>query len=253
MLNHKFFLSHTVMMGPTQVPTHSSDIIKIPTADYEFGANFIDPKLMLIGRVLTDGNLNARIKCNLTDNLTIFYNGQLTSKKDKSQGVVSCDYKGSDYRTKLQIGSGSLYAANYIQHVTPHLSLGGEVFWIGEHRQSCIGYAARYETDKMIASGQVSSSGVVIMNYVHKVVSEKISLVADFMYNLMSRDVTASVGYDYVFRQCRLRGKIDSNGVTSAYLEEVLPIPGDGLRFLVSAEVDHVKKDYKFGFGVTVG
>lgn len=37
-----------------------------------------------------------------------------------------------------------------MQSVTPHLSLGGEVFWAGQHRKSGLGYAARYETDKMV-------------------------------------------------------------------------------------------------------
>lgn len=52
-----------------------------------------------------------------------------------------------------------------------------------------------------------------------------------------SRDVTASVGYDYMLRQARVRGKIDSNGVASALLEERLSM---GLNFLLSAELDHV-------------
>jgi len=37
-----------------------------------------------------------------------------------------------------------------LQSVSPHLSLGGEVFWAGQHRKSGIGYAARYNTDKMV-------------------------------------------------------------------------------------------------------
>ncbi|KAF9615241.1 hypothetical protein IFM89_022503 [Coptis chinensis] len=62
-----------------------------------------------------------------------------------------------------------------------------------------------------VATGQVASNGMVALNYVHKLY-ENVSLVLDFMFNLMSRDITASVGYDYILRQCRLRGKIDSNG-----------------------------------------
>ncbi|CAL5381839.1 unnamed protein product [Camellia sinensis] len=53
-LNQKFSLSHSVFMGPTEIPSQSSETIKIPTAHYEFGANFIDPKLILFGRILTD-------------------------------------------------------------------------------------------------------------------------------------------------------------------------------------------------------
>ncbi|GMP78762.1 hypothetical protein CsSME_00034575 [Camellia sinensis var. sinensis] len=53
-LNQKFSLSHSVFMGPTEIPSQSSETIKIPTAHYEFGANFIDPKLILFGTILTD-------------------------------------------------------------------------------------------------------------------------------------------------------------------------------------------------------
>lgn len=104
-------------MGPMELPSQSAETIKIPTAHYEFGANFIDPKvaiciinaffafqillliyplnycilltinivrvlegclqLMLFGRVLTDGRLNARVKCDLTDELTLKANAQV--------------------------------------------------------------------------------------------------------------------------------------------------------------------------------
>ncbi|GAB4849967.1 hypothetical protein Ancab_029267 [Ancistrocladus abbreviatus] len=248
-LNPKFALSHSVFMGPTEIPSQSTETIKIPTAHYEFGANFIDPKLMLVGRILTDGRLNARVKWDLTDNLTMKANAQLTNEPHMSHGMATFDYKGRDYRAQFQVGNGALLGASYIQSVTPNLSLGGEVFWAGQHRKSGVGYAARYNTDKMVATGQVASTGMVALNYVQKV-SEKVSLATDLMYNYMSREVTSSVGYDYILRQCRLRGKIDSNGCTSTFLEERLNM---GLNFILSAEIDHRKKDYKFGFGLTVG
>ncbi|VFQ76557.1 unnamed protein product [Cuscuta campestris] len=248
-LNQRFSLSHSVFMGPTEVPSQSTETIKIPTAHYEFGANFIDPQMMLFGRLMTDGRLNARLKCDLSENLSLKGNAQLTSEQHMSHGMVNFDYKGKDYRTQFQLGSGALLGASYIQSVTPHLSLGGEVFWAGQHRKSGIGYVGRYNTDKMVAAGQVASTGIVALSYVQKV-SEKVSLASDFMYNYLSRDVTASFGYDYILRQCRLRGKIDSNGCITSFLEERLNM---GLNFILSAEVDHKKKDYKFGFGITVG
>ncbi|XP_019168385.1 PREDICTED: mitochondrial import receptor subunit TOM40-1-like [Ipomoea nil] len=248
-LNQRFSLSHSVFMGPTEIPSQSTETIKIPTSHYEFGANFIDPKLMLLGRLMTDGRLNARVKCDLSENLSLKANAQLSNEPHMSQGMVNFDYKGKDYRSQFQLGNGGLLGANYIQSVTPHLSLGGEVFWAGQHRKSGIGYAARYNTDKMVATGQVASTGLVALNYVQKV-SEKVSLATDFMYNYISGDVTASVGYDYILRQCRLRGKIDSTGCVAAFLEERLNM---GVNFILSAEVDHKKKDYKFGFGLTVG
>lgn len=38
------------------------------------------------------------------------------------------------------------------------------------------------------------------------------SLASDFMWNWNAREATASFGYDYMLRQCRLRGRIDSEG-----------------------------------------
>lgn len=44
---HKLDLmfSNSVSMGPTEI--QSSEIVKIPTANYEFGANYIDPKVYI--------------------------------------------------------------------------------------------------------------------------------------------------------------------------------------------------------------
>nr|AQA29576.1 RCD1-SRO-TAF4 plant domain protein [Zea mays] len=110
-LNQKFFLSH-VFMGSLEVPAQGPETIKVPTAHYEFGANFLDPKLMLIGRVITDGRLNARVKCDLTDNLTLKVNAQFL------ESTLHLFVQGSDYRAQFQIGNNAFYGANYIQDVT---------------------------------------------------------------------------------------------------------------------------------------
>ncbi|KAJ4832274.1 hypothetical protein Tsubulata_012221 [Turnera subulata] len=248
-LNQNFSLSHSVLMGPMELPSQGGETFKTPIANYEFGANYADPKLMLVGRVLTDGRLNARVKWDITDDIGLRANAQLTSEPHMSHCIAHIDYKRKNWRSQFQFGNGALLGMTYIQTVTPNLALGGEVFWAGVPRKSGVGYAARYETDKMVATGQVASTGMVALSYVQKI-SQKVLLATEFMYNYLSRDATASVGYDYQLRQARVRGKIDSNGCVSAFLEERL---NPGLIFLLSAEMDHKKKDYKFGFGLTVG
>ncbi|KAG5567131.1 hypothetical protein RHGRI_002635 [Rhododendron griersonianum] len=89
-LNQKFSLSHRSL----RFPPH-----------YEFGANFIDPKLMLFGRIMTDGRLNARVKCDLSENLILKANAQLSNEPHMSHGMANFDYKGKDYRTQFQLGS----------------------------------------------------------------------------------------------------------------------------------------------------
>uniref|UniRef100_A0A0D9UZL6 Mitochondrial import receptor subunit TOM40-1 n=1 Tax=Leersia perrieri TaxID=77586 RepID=A0A0D9UZL6_9ORYZ len=244
-----FSLCHSVSMVSMELPSQGADVIKVPTSNYEFGANYLHPKMVLMGRVSHDGRLSARTKWDPSENLCVKINAQLTSEPHYSQGMLHCDYKGKDFRTQLQLGNGAYYGGNYIQSVTKNLSLGTEFFWIGQHRKSGVGFAARYDTKKMVATGQIATTGVVSLSYVQKV-SEKVSLASDFMYNPMAKDVTASFGYDYMLRQCRLRGKIDTNGVVSALLEEHM---APGVNFNLSAEVDHWKKDYKFGFGMSIG
>jgi len=95
----------SVLMGPTEIPSQSTETIKIPTAHYEFGSTFIDHprviwaslkwpfsflfffwcffiddsilQLLLWGRILTDGRLNARVKWDLAENLTFKANAQV--------------------------------------------------------------------------------------------------------------------------------------------------------------------------------
>jgi len=82
-------------MGSVEVPAQGNDVIKIPTSNYEFGANFINEKMMLMGRVSHEGRENIRVKFDLTENLSVKINAQLTSEPHYSQGMFNFDYKVS--------------------------------------------------------------------------------------------------------------------------------------------------------------
>ncbi|AQK89288.1 Mitochondrial import receptor subunit TOM40-1 [Zea mays] len=239
MITPYFALTHSVAMGSIEIPAQGSET-------------------MLMGRVSHEGRENIRVKHDITDNLSLKINAQLTSEPHYSQGMLNFDYKGKDFRSQVQFGNNGFYGANYIQSVSKNLSLGTEAFWLGQQRKSGVGVVARYDTKKMqivyevipeelesgeqVATAQIATTGMVALSYV--------SLASDFMYNQMTKDVTASFGYDYMLRQCRLRGKLDTNGVISSLLEERLT---PGVTFQLSAELDHWKKDYKFGFGMALG
>ncbi|KAG2588007.1 hypothetical protein PVAP13_5NG188000 [Panicum virgatum] len=175
MISQHFALSHSVNMGSVEVPAQGNDVIKIPTSNYEFGANFINEKMMLMGRVSHEGRENIRVKFDLTENLSVKINAQLTSEPHYSQGMFNFDYKGKDFRTQIQLGNNAFYGANYIQSVTKNLSLGTEAFWLGQQRKSGVGVVARYDTKKWVATGQIATTGMVALSYVQKV-SEKVSV-----------------------------------------------------------------------------
>ena len=62
---------------------------------------------------------------------------------------------------------------NYLQSVTPRLSMGGEAFWLGQQRKSGTGFAARLHDENSVATAQVASTGLVSLAYMHRV-SDKV-------------------------------------------------------------------------------
>ncbi|CAI5486187.1 unnamed protein product [Closterium sp. Naga37s-1] len=169
-----------------------------------------------------------QVSYQVTDSVALKVNAQIVNEPHFSQGMFQLDYKGSDYQWQAQAGNNAFYGGsdyqwqaqagnnafygvNYIQSVTPTLSLGGEAFWLGHQRRSGLGIAGRYNTDKVVATAQVASTGVVSMTYVQRV-SDKVALAADFLHNWNSKESATSVGYDYILRQCRP----DTNGLSAA-------------------------------------
>jgi mitochondrial import receptor subunit TOM40 len=88
-----------------------------------------------------------------------------------------------------------------------------------------------YHIYVQVATGQIATTGMVALSYVQKVSQKvsvfisffllldfffslraasfhsffvQVSLASDFMYNQMSKDVTATFGYDYMLRQVTL-------------------------------------------------
>nr|QKY15283.1 mitochondrial import receptor subunit TOM40-1 (TOM40-1) [Polytomella parva] len=248
-LNPNFFLSHSMFMGNVEMPTGGKQIVKTPIGNYEFGANVINEKYMFLGRIATDGRLSGRIKYDVADWLSLKVQTQIASEAGQSQLMADADLKGSDWNAQLKVGNPGFYGLNYFQSVTPTLSVGGEFFWLQPNLKSGVGFAARHATPSNVATLQVATTGILSMQYTHRV-TEKISLASDLMWHFASREATATIGYDCMLRQCRLRGKVDSNGVISTLLEERF---APGINFVLSAELDHGKSNYKFGFGIVAG
>lgn len=222
----------------------------MPVGTYEFGVNLVtNTGNLALGRITSDGRLTGRVKYDLTDFASLKTQFQIANERGMSQGMFDLDIKGSDWNAQLKSGTSQFYGANYFQSVTPNLALGGEIFFLAEQRRSGIGLAARYQTSNSIATAQVANTGLLSLAYLQRI-SDKVSLVTDFMWNANSREANASFGYDYTLRQCRLRGRIDTEGKIAAFLEERVNV---GVNFLLSGEVDYLRQDYKFGFGMTVG
>ena len=266
-LNQNFFLTHSLFLGNVEAqggPGGRS--VKLPTGQYEFGANVIGERHFVLGRVTTDGRLSARVMAAPTDWLAakLHVNAAAPSgggggggpggggggdEGSQANYMLDLDARGADWNGQVKLGSPSFYGLNYLQSVTPGLALGGEIFYLAGNLKSGVGVAARHCGEKHAATAQVATTGIVNLTYAHRV-TDKVTLASEFMWSLASREATATVGYDCALRQARLRGKIDTSGVASCLVEERF---APGISFLLSAELDHPGRNYRFGFGFTCG
>ncbi|KAJ9527261.1 hypothetical protein QJQ45_025530 [Haematococcus lacustris] len=273
-LNPNFFLSHSLFMGNMDLATGGRQQLKTPMGHYEFGANVVSDRYMLLGRITTEGRLSGRIKYDLAQWMAMKLHLQLSGEPGQSQAMLDTDLKGGDWNAQLKLGSPSFLGLNYFQSLTPRLSAGGEFFWLHSNLKSGVGLAMRHQGTKHVATmqvgcrascrmleivclcqgvyrciWQVATTGILSLQYAHKV-NDKVTLATDFLWQFATREATATLGYDATLRQCRLRGKIDTNGVVTAFLEERF---SPGINFVLSGELDHLHSNYKFGFGVVAG
>ncbi|XP_010480455.1 PREDICTED: mitochondrial import receptor subunit TOM40-1-like [Camelina sativa] len=215
---------------------------------YAFDASYNFQKVVLFKGIVTRDRLTASVIAPIMSK-QLFMASFIDLRKARLSTVLNIEYIALNYRAKVNLFSTGQIRATYIQRVTPRLYLGGNFFWTSVPQKSSVGYTARYETDKMVATAKVESSGDVLMTYVHKI-SKKVSLATDFVYNCFSRDVKASVGYDYKSRLSRVQGKIDSNGVVYAHLKRKLNV---GLRCLLTASLDLKNMNQRLGLRLIYG
>ena len=263
-LNQNFFLTHSLFLGNMEAqggPGGRS--VKLPTGQYEFGANVIGERHFVLGRVTTDGRLSARVMAAPADWLAAKLHVNVAAPgvgggeegggggagQQQANFMLDVDARGADWNGQVKLGSPSFYGLNYLQSVTPELALGGEIFYLAGNLKSGVGVAARHAGEKHAATAQVATTGIVNLTYAHRV-TDKVTLASEFMWSLASREATATVGYDCALRQARLRGKVDTAGVVSCLVEERF---APGINFLLSAELDHPGRNYRFGFGFTCG
>lgn len=185
---------------------------------------------------------------------------------DESQGPglkILNMFTGRDSNLRTTIDSPSLtedglngsFSAQYLQSVTPRVSLGLEAQYArqsmgaGVHTAGMLAYAARYRGDTWTASAQLSPFSSLQASYWQKL-SRQVEAGATLqvsqggMGGMMGprNDATASFGAKYTFNTSQFRAKVDSDGKVAALLEtNIFNTPMLGLRVSFYGELDHVQ------------
>jgi len=252
-MSNEFGVNHSLQLGSVFEP-----------ASYSFGTNWISTphKIMMWGRVDTEGHLVGRAfwpydtsvdKNNNpnTDNYTYRFTigGQASREPHNSGGSVDLEYKGSDWHGQLKWINPGTYGLQYFQSITKHLAIGGDVFYNHKQAMSLWTVGGRYATNKSVSTC-IATLGHVGLSYTQKV-NEKVGLSTELAFTAGQNgwESVWSLGYEYRLRMGMFRGHIDSGAKVAAYLEEFL---NPNTKFILSGELDHSKKQYRFGVGLSM-
>ncbi|EFH66830.1 hypothetical protein ARALYDRAFT_889846 [Arabidopsis lyrata subsp. lyrata] len=222
--------------------------------------------LVLVGKATTDGTFNVRAKATVTKKVKLKANATL------STALVSLEYMGLSSRTQLQFGTNDLGGATYIQvlflhafnssyihhseivyfvppRASPHLSLGCEFVCASLSQKSAVGYAVRYEDEKMLLYKLIhgfSSHGV------------SLQLLCDYNFEQITLPFFLLMELKQFFEiylflillrllfQYRVRENVDSDGVACGLVESGMRT---GKIILSAKMADLKKRDVVFGLG----
>lgn len=254
-LSRFFQTSHTLTLTPDG-----------SKAQYQFGGMYVGSKKigeneyrpLCVGDISTNGNFMLAFAHQVTEGLKCRMNVQTQDSKwsvYQAQG----DYCGSDFTASAIVANpdpidGSLIVATqYLQSMTPKLSLGAE--FMLQRSQGIEGgilsLGGRYTTEKWEAAAKVGLLAWDV-SYIHKV-NNSLTLVSNLEGSSFQEDSKMTAGYVYELPESNVsfKGSVCTNWTVTGMLEKKLdPLPG---ALVLTGQLDHAKKDYKFGIGFSIG
>ncbi|EPT24696.1 eukaryotic porin, putative [Toxoplasma gondii ME49] len=221
------------------------------------------PNFFGMARMNSDGFLQARFIKAISKTFDIKFNSNSSiseDAKDKSMYEVSFDKMGSDWAANLKLAWQGTWILNglFSQVITPKLQLGGELTWVAATGISMGSVGARYGFNEnntvtcQIGVGPDFSSPMGFANdvystkaqYVRKV-TDRLSMGTELEFTHPDMSSAMRVGWQYLFRQARVQGLVDTAGRVSMFAQDY---NGFGL----SGMIDYWHGDYKFGFQMNV-
>jgi mitochondrial import receptor subunit TOM40 len=170
------------------------------------------------------------------------------------------DYTGADFTASvkgmnpniLEGGLTGIFIGDYLQSITPNLSLGLNAMWqraaMNQGPETLVSYAARYKTKEWVASARLVAAGGLQCSYWRRL-AERVEAGVDVnlqfapglgpaMMGGMKKEGTTTLGVRYDFRMASFRAQVDSQGRLGCLLEKRVAPPVTVSFF---GEIDHIK------------
>lgn len=225
---------------------------------YQLGPSYqsSSKNTLILARVNDEGTVSGRFSRSFGSNVEgrISVNSSL-SDESKNMSEVSVDYNGEESSYSLKVAYQGIFLLNglFSRLITNRLQLGGELTWITANNSSIMSVGSRYCHGKNVLFNQItrqpdfSSPGRILANIhllrssFYRKVSDRLSLASELEVSIPHYESTLRFGYEYLFKTARIQGLIDTSGKVSLQCL-------DNKGFGISAAIDYVRSDYKFGF-----
>lgn len=204
-----------------------------------------------------EGTLQARANYALTSGLTSKFQGQYGGSRMPSMAQFEMDYSGMDFSSNVKavnpsvVDGTGIYVASHLQSLTKKIVFGVEVAAqhpepsVLEYQSSLVG---KYSGKGFVLTANVAQFGVLQTSYYQKL-NENVEVGAELqlMRSPEKLEGVCTVGGKWEFRQSAVRAQVDTTGRVCSVMEQRL---APGISFLVTADLDHLKGQSKFGVGL---
>lgn len=209
----------------------------------------------------------------------------LSSEGQNDQCLLDVDVNGMSWSGNFKYGSmggGPVFGCAFHQGITPRLSMGGEGMYISVNGNMMSSYLLKYSfgssntnagsntsnsvtgADNSNANDPPSSALCVqfapsgpsqmplTLNYKKIVTPKRVTLGAELMCDPFSLASQVTLGAEFKFNRSKLNVAVDGNLKMQSLLETSLGKEPGQPRLSLSAELDHLKDEMKFGYGLAI-
>jgi len=271
-------------MSPFMLVLHSFALgTQLPDgrkSSYSFMTQFAEEANVLIARVDPGrGSVDGRYHRALPFGT---FRTQFNLDGQNDQLLADLDVGGQTWTGNLKLasmGGAVAYGCNYLQTVTPKLTMGGEGLYLAANQGLMSSYTLKYsfmapkvgDVDVPLPKQQpgmppIEPSGastvllnfnaaqsLLTCNYKRVVTANRVTLGAELQCNPLKLDESALLlGAEFKLQRSRVAISADGSGRVQSVVEAKLGLAPQSPSLNFSADVDHVKDEMKFGFGLNI-
>ncbi|GMI33638.1 hypothetical protein TrCOL_g8231 [Triparma columacea] len=247
MINHNFWLGTSMLPNSNKHYTFTSQVV----ADE-------DQTAVLVGRLDMNGTMEGRVIKTFRQDEDLSVVGKFvcvaTPEFDAGSNQLAgdVDISGKSWSGNVKygcMGGGDYFSCNYLQAITPRFCVGGEAAYIGAQKVSVGSYGCRYNGVGWMGSAQWSGQqGALSLNYKKEITKDRVNFGAELQV-APTLESNVVFGAEFNLKQSKVSTVIDGGGGIKTVVEAKLH-PAANLQF--SAEADHLKDTFKFGYGMTI-